>query len=716
MAAATTAMTIDFLRARLLSERSVSRAAKERADQLTKRVAELEEQLRAVTAQRRKAERAAGEVLAILESQGLARFSDAADSGSGSDDDEGDPDSAGSGGKARGEAEDALSGSELGGTAVAAQPGGLSWKGRAASHDSQSQRRQQQQQQLKGRQLRQRHSHRRGYFYLLTGDSSPKYQPGQSCRKVKRKELSFQTEGEEGRDNVMESTEEGQERSDCTVCTDDQPDMDDEVCKHGPDSFGDGRDGDNDGRYTVEYEKDREMERVLEKQAELIGQFEAEENAQREWEKKFNISRDSTADDVELGNKLNQIEKTCGQRDKDAQINDTEVSGEGGSSNNNLFANDSPSECLSTDSVSGLPPNAPEENAIEQNKITESDHDFGEATSAVVSVDSGPRIRRDELVNKSCTETIEGSANNIGKSLPSQQGNYNSSRNAMHYEGQVDESSDSGPGYLVNACSSEHYINTPSVASRSSDTPKSKVSEWSSSCFHNHTDNQIDTQMHQPSSDGVGGVLDALQRAKISLREKLRKPSPPTQCMLALPAPEYHYAMDDLTVKDRQLSLCTSRLPSQDILALPEPEDCHSRILPRDDLKVPVGLSGLFRLPTDSFAQNDLCPADGYGSRFCLTATTQENLRNHFMANLSISRHGSEFSPDSVYNPRNSILLSIPTYGGCSNPVSDFTVRDASVLPEIPRSSNELRRGMPYGDLGMFHFGGDYSSNKWTTL
>jgi len=35
---ATTAMTIDFLRARLLSERSVSRAAKERADHLAKRV------------------------------------------------------------------------------------------------------------------------------------------------------------------------------------------------------------------------------------------------------------------------------------------------------------------------------------------------------------------------------------------------------------------------------------------------------------------------------------------------------------------------------------------------------------------------------------------------------------------------------------------------------------------------------------------------------
>ena len=36
-----TAMTIEFLRARLLSERSLSRAAKERADQLAKRVRHL---------------------------------------------------------------------------------------------------------------------------------------------------------------------------------------------------------------------------------------------------------------------------------------------------------------------------------------------------------------------------------------------------------------------------------------------------------------------------------------------------------------------------------------------------------------------------------------------------------------------------------------------------------------------------------------------------
>ena len=216
-------MTVDFLRARLLSERSVSRAAKERADELAKRVrharrravarsgidvdgtgdsaliirvrccvqvAELEEQVRAVTAQRRQAERAADEVLAILDSQGFGRLSDAADdSGTEDEVDAGDPDAAEGDRGGGNAAEDALSGSELGAQTAAAQAGGLSWKGRAAaSHDCERRRPTQQQ---KGRQLRQRHGHghRRGYLYSRAADPSPKYHPGQSCRKIKRKEL-----------------------------------------------------------------------------------------------------------------------------------------------------------------------------------------------------------------------------------------------------------------------------------------------------------------------------------------------------------------------------------------------------------------------------------------------------------------------------------------------------------------------------------------------
>ncbi|CAI0410695.1 unnamed protein product [Linum tenue] len=79
-------MTIEFLRARLLSERSVSKSARARADELAQRVAELEEQLRIVSVQRMKAEKATVNVLAILESNGLSDASGPFDSSSDQDD------------------------------------------------------------------------------------------------------------------------------------------------------------------------------------------------------------------------------------------------------------------------------------------------------------------------------------------------------------------------------------------------------------------------------------------------------------------------------------------------------------------------------------------------------------------------------------------------------------------------------------------------------
>eukprot|EP00267_Zea_mays_P024031 XP_008650097.1 uncharacterized protein LOC103630812 [Zea mays] len=175
-----------------------------------------------------------------------------------------------------------------------------------------------------GRQLRQRHGHghRRGYFYCRAADSSPKYHPGQSCRKIKRKELRSQTEEEEGNteevegnDNAVENTEDGQERSDCTVCTDLPADVDGEVNQDGHGSSSNGRVEGRDDLAMV-YQKDGEMERVLEKQAELIGQFKAQENAQREWEEKFSLRRDSVMDNVNLlNNKLNQAENACERRE-----------------------------------------------------------------------------------------------------------------------------------------------------------------------------------------------------------------------------------------------------------------------------------------------------------------------------------------------------------------------------------------------------------------
>jgi hypothetical protein len=52
-------------------------------------------------------------------------------------------------------------------------------------------------------------------------------------------------------------------------------------------------------------DKEMEMERVLEQQAELIDQYEAEENAQREWEKKFReLSSSSEQSMVNYGDSL----------------------------------------------------------------------------------------------------------------------------------------------------------------------------------------------------------------------------------------------------------------------------------------------------------------------------------------------------------------------------------------------------------------------------
>lgn len=688
---ATTAMTIDFLRARLLSERSVSRAAKDRADQLANRVAELEELLRAVTAQRRKAERAAADVLAILDSQGFGRFSDAADSGSDDGGAGGTPEAAerGGGGEARGEAEDAVSGSELGGPAGAPQPGpgGLSWKGRAASPDSDRR-----QPLHKAKQLRQRHGHshrRSSYFRSLAADSSPKYQRGQSCRKIKRKEPSrLQTEDEGGKDNAAEGLEEEEQKSDCTVCTDEQRDLDGaEASQDGRgSSSGDGGVQDGNERYTVEYEKDGEMERVLEKQAELIGQYEAEENAQREWEKKFSGTRDSTSDDVDRDNKLNQNEKAWELRGRAGQVMTKDVVPEEAQSRGkDLFGINSPSECLLNGSVSGLSSNVPEVRAT--GKCKESGNDFGWATPVVASVDSELHARKDELVHRSYTEIIDGSGcSNLGRSASSPQKGYTSIPIAGHNKGQGDGNSDSGSSYHANARPYEHYITTPSVGSPLSDTPKSKMSEWSSSCFHNHTDNQIDMQPHQLSSDDIGGVLDALQHAKMSLREKLSRASPPRQDMLALRAPEDHYIEDDLQFNDTQLSLCMSL--SQEILALPVSGGYLSRIsLPGDDAKIPVSSSGLFRLPTDSFPQNEVCSTDGYGSEFSLVSSQQtifsRNPASHMMPTSSLYQHGSSISPNPYHDPHSSMLLSKSAKG------------DASFIPQIRRSSDDTRRGMP---------------------
>ncbi|XP_066307460.1 uncharacterized protein [Miscanthus floridulus] len=643
-----TAMTVDFLRARLLSERSVSRAAKERADELAKRVAELEEQVRAVTAQRRQAERAAAEVLAVLESQGFGgHLSDVADDSGDSGHDSGEEDdgkrrgdTAGTTGEegeeeepsaAKGEAEDALSGT--------AQPGGLSWKGRSVSP-------------RKARQLKQKH--RRSYFYLLSSsDPSPKYRVGQSCRKNKRRvqlsnvSRSVATQDDGGGGGSQKCRQDGSD------ITDDggQADMDGEV---GGDERSSGTGG-GGGQYVIRYEEDGEMERVLERQAKLIGQYEEEEKAQREWEKQYNENRNA----------------------------------------NKTF------------SISA-------QESSNSSTVTRQDQDRG---------------------------------------------------------GQI---SDGDSGYSTNARSPKHdaVIRAPSDGSPSSDTLNSKVTDWSSSQFHDCTDSQLDTQSSYPppscSIAHIESVLQALQRARISLSARLSKPVPPSQMTLALPAPgDEHREYDDLLANDDDEDSYGEKLSGsspalQEMLALPAPEDYHERDredsllddaatshveksssssppreemlalpAPGDDyrkeiedyMKIPVGTPGLFRLPIDSFpADEKMFSGTACGSGFSLGAAARHATR--ILSNPaascgaatatsvpSVPGDASGFPSRQGIDLQASPLLSVPASGRCiSMPTPDFAVGTGGI-PGL----QDLNRGMPLPDADLFiQCGIDCTiSNKW---
>ncbi|CAL4973037.1 unnamed protein product [Urochloa decumbens] len=671
--AESTAMTVDFLRARLLSERSVSRAAKERADELAKRVAELEEQVRAVTAQRRQAERAADEVLAILDSQGFGGHLSDDDDDSASDKDGGeeeDDDAKGRGDTARapgeqeeeeaaakgGEAEDALSGT--------AQPGGLSWKGRSVSP-------------RKATQLRHKHGRRR-YFYLLSSDdSSPKYRVGQSCRKNKRRiELlsngskSGAPEDDGGGAGSLKGRHDG---PDCA-------DMDGEV---GGDERNSGDGG--GGQYVIRYEKDGEMERVLERQAELIGQYKEEEEAQREWEKQYNESRNANKVDIKVKN----------------------------------------------GSISELPQNASRENGAQRREASNGPDPLRAQTAPISAQES------------SATSTVTRQDQDRGDLI-----------------------SDGESGYNANA---ERYaIKAPSDGSPSSDTLNSKVSNWSSSQFHDNTDSQADTQPYRPAStniEDIESVLQALQRARISLSAKLSlsKPVPPSQVTLALPAPgDEHKEYDDLQGSDDgsnsyREEINGSSPARQEILALPAPEDCHEMVdLPvsntgisaaeqlssssprREEIlalpgpgdasrreieaytNIPVGVPGLFRLPTDSF------PVDGkiFSSGVSLGAPVTRH-GTGIVGNLAADAYDAATSAPSVYGDRSGFsanydlqtcaILSVPT-GRCNIPTPDFTVGISPFLPGIPGLEQDLRRAAgPLGNADLFMQRGiDYTiSNKW---
>ncbi|OVA03619.1 hypothetical protein BVC80_1651g130 [Macleaya cordata] len=310
-----TMMTIEFLRARLLSERSVSRTAKQRADELVERVVELEEQLKNVTLQRKKAEETTAEVLAILENNGISDCSEAFDSSSDEeqvlqesrqDNNSNKEEEASVISRPRGTEMEELSGSEIEGSPL---PGrSLSWKSCSDNPNS-----------AEKKNINQ--ARRRQSRFVSTSGSSGKPRLGKSCRQIKRRDMRSAVDEVENESLPLDAQENGVATvaGEASCQFENIPDnskecsenKEDKVFLEGLvlDSLEDKRKETCAGLYANGNQSDADMEDAIEKQAQLIGRYEAEEIAQREWEEKFREDGSCTPDSCEHGNQSDITEE-----------------------------------------------------------------------------------------------------------------------------------------------------------------------------------------------------------------------------------------------------------------------------------------------------------------------------------------------------------------------------------------------------------------------
>ncbi|XP_050386289.1 uncharacterized protein LOC126802677 isoform X2 [Argentina anserina] len=267
-------ITIEFLRARLLSERSVSRSARQRADELEKMVEELEEQLKFVSLQRKKAEKATADVLAILENQGASDISEEFDSSS---DQETFLESK-MGTNSRKEEEclnserrsehEEHSGSDVDSPSIRGRS--LSWKGR---------------------------------------NDSPRSRERSVVERSKDEHAKF----DDSEENGVAASSEG--LSNCSYCDPVRKRDGSESASQKEkfllkDALTGSKEHQRNGYLDFNgHGRNKDMEKALEHQAQLIGQNEEMELAQREWEEKFRENNTSTPDSCDPGNRSDITEE-----------------------------------------------------------------------------------------------------------------------------------------------------------------------------------------------------------------------------------------------------------------------------------------------------------------------------------------------------------------------------------------------------------------------
>ncbi|KAL8538783.1 hypothetical protein ACS0TY_000699 [Phlomoides rotata] len=288
--------TIKFLRARLLSERSVSKTARQRTDELAKKVAELEDQLKFVALQRKKAEKATADVLAILENNGISDVSEEFDSCS----EQGESTEefkarngsltskeTSTNAKFRKNEKESYSSSEIESSPSTGR--NLSWRSTKDSQHSLEKKKYMDS------------VRRRANF---SSNSSSARRMGNSCRRIRRRETR----------SIDKLQNDGSEKAtysrDASNCSDCDPAALAESSRYAngesplesPTTETTSGAQKVNGHYFNVHQKEEDMESALQHQAQLIGQYEEEEKAQREWEEKFRENNSCTQDSFDPGN------------------------------------------------------------------------------------------------------------------------------------------------------------------------------------------------------------------------------------------------------------------------------------------------------------------------------------------------------------------------------------------------------------------------------
>ncbi|XP_055830761.1 uncharacterized protein LOC129899762 [Solanum dulcamara] len=456
--------TIEFLRGRLLAERSASRTAKQRADELAQRVSELEEQLKVVSLQRKKAEKATAAVLSILENHAIDDVSEEFSSGSDQETILSENKTEGgeifSSAKEKEDDADTFSSSEIASSSSTIRS--LSWKSGKGSLHSFDRR-------------NYTDSNRRRCNFSLTDISSPK-RAGKSCRRVRRRDArsacdKLQNSSAECAFEALLSSANNEQQS--LMAGAGNSDANDQVCVSASDVSGNGRQA---GK------SDEDSQRALHQQAQLIGQYESEEKAQREWEEKYRETNSCTPDSCDPENYLDVTE----ERD-------------------DLKASQEP--CLAR--RTSMQNHA--------NKSGAADVICTEQNGNINNSPSTPHVNMNCLEDKKSSRTVESDSPALEVARPMSNGNY------LENHGQTS----------ANSHQQSFPVTRPPLHPRVHNTSCSGGSSLQAGQAL-QTGHELALVSHN-TSNRVGSVLGELEQAKLSLSKQINS-SPPTASYPVLPS------------------------------------------------------------------------------------------------------------------------------------------------------------------------------------